>query len=125
MKKIIRIIIVIIILALAYGAWVFLGPATAFNEKTKYFFIYSGKANKESVLRSLKENNIIKNEWAFDLLAKKLSYWNKIKPGRYEINNGENLISIIRKLRRGSQSPVKLIINKFRTKEGNRRSIGK
>ncbi len=38
---------------------------------------------------------------------------------------GTNLVEIIRMLRNGSQTPINLIINKFRTKEDFSRSIGR
>ncbi len=117
MKKYFRIITGIILLLLAAAAWIFLGPATSFSEDSKYFYIPSKNASKSSILQSLKENNIVSNAWAFDLLASRLSYWKKIKPGRYEIKKGDNLVGIVRRLRNGNQSPVKLVINKLRTKE--------
>lgn len=117
MRKNRRYIIGFILLLLAAAAWIFLGPATAFDEKTKYLYIHSDNSTQEAVQQSLQKDHIIKNKWAFDLLANMMSYWKKIKPGRYEIPRGDNLINIIRRLRNGNQSPVKLVINKLRTRE--------
>ncbi len=47
---------------------------------------------------------------AFRLLANFANYYGKIRPGRYDIGSGQSTLSVFRKLRNGSQTPVKLII---------------
>jgi UPF0755 protein len=117
MKKYSRFIIGTLLLLLAAGAWIFLGPATGFSENSKYLYIYTSKADKASVMESVSKEKIVSMPWAFEWLASRLSYWKKIKPGRYEIKKGDNLLGIVRKLRNGRQSAVKLVINKIRTRE--------
>ena len=46
-----------------------------------------------------------------------MDYWKNIKPGKYEIKKGSSLLTIIRMLRNGRQTPVNLVITKLRTKD--------
>jgi UPF0755 protein len=54
-----------------------------------------------------------------------LDMWSKLKPGKFEIRNGESALSIVRKLRNNQQTAVNLVINKLRTREDLARLIGK
>ena len=107
------------------AAWIFLGPATGFRENKKYLYIASAAPTKKAVLDSLQKNRILNNEAAFEFLANRLNYWTQIKPGKYEIKKGSSLLDIVRRLRNGSQSPVDLVITKFRTKEDFARMVGR
>ena len=74
---------------------------------------------------SLVDNNIITNETAFEFLANRLDYWKNIKPGKYEFSKGSSLLTIIRTLRNGRQTPVNFTINKVRTKEDLAEMVGR
>ena len=125
MKKLLSFVFIVIVIAAAAGAWIFLGSGTDFREKKKALYIRSDAATKGAVLDSLQKNGIISNETAFTWLAAKMDLWSQIKPGKYEFNRGSNLLSIIRKLRNGQQSPVNLTITKLRTKEDLARLVGR
>ena len=60
----------------------------------------------------------------FEWIAKALKYTSKIKPGKYEINNGIGYLKLLRKLKSGNQAEVRLVINKIRTKEDFAGKIG-
>ncbi|MDQ3279440.1 MAG: endolytic transglycosylase MltG [Bacteroidota bacterium] len=124
MKKVILIVLIILFLGAVVMGWIFLGPGTGFSAKTEYIYIRSDAANQEAVLDSIRANNIVSNPSAFSFLASRLNYWDRIKPGRYEIAKGSSLLSIVRKLRNGNQDPVKLTITKLRTKEDFARLTG-
>lgn len=117
MKKIILIILFLLLLAGAIAAWIVLGPGTGFNENKKALYISTKAATQKAVMDSLLTNNIISNDNAFLFLADRLDYWKNIKPGKYEIKKGSSLLSIVRMLRNGKQTPVDLTITKLRTKE--------
>jgi conserved hypothetical protein, YceG family len=117
MKKLIVIVLVLVLVACAVGAWIFLGSATGFNEPKKYLYIRTTAANQRSVLDSLEKEKLVTNLSAFKWLAGRMHYWNNIKPGRYEITKGASLLSIVRMIHNGHQSPVHLVITKLRTKE--------
>lgn len=124
MKRIIGILLAIVLVAAAVGAWIFVGPATGFASSKEVLYIRSNAATKGAVLDSLHTNKIIKNESAFSFLADRLNYWQMIKPGKYEIKKGSSLLNIVRMLRNGQQTPVNLVITKLRTKEDLARLAG-
>jgi UPF0755 protein len=117
MKKIVLIIFLVFLVGVGIAAWVFLGPGTGFSPSKETLYIRSNAATKQAVLDSLNKNNIISNNTAFNWLADRLDYWKSIKPGKYEIKKGSSLVTIIRMLRNGRQTPVNLVITKLRTKE--------
>ena len=124
MKKLVWIVLIILVVAGLAAAWVFLGAGTGFKSKTEYLYIRSDAATREAVLDSIQANDIVSNTSAFNLLADWLNYWDRIKPGRYEIRKGSSVLSIVRKLRNGNQDPVNLTITKLRTKEDFARLTG-
>lgn len=125
MKKIILILFLLLILAGAIAAWIFLGPATAFDGKTKSLYISSEAATPQAVMDSLEKNEIVSNISAFKFLAERMDYWKKIKPGRYDIDKGTSLLKLVRRLRNGQQTPLDLVITKLRTKEDLALRIGR
>ncbi len=80
-----------------------------------YFYIKTG-SNFNDVLKSLKQEKIIRNEMIFEWLAKQKNYTNKVKPGRYAFKEGMSNNDIINLLRSGEQAPVELTFNNIRTK---------
>lgn len=124
MKKFVKIVLLLVLLAGGVGAWIILGSGTGFSQAKTYLYIRTGAATKKAVMDSLEKNNIVSNLAAFNFLANRLSYWENIKPGRYEITKGSSLLSIVRTLRNGKQAEVKLVITKLRTKEDLARFTG-
>ncbi len=125
MKKVILVLFVLLLLGAGAIAWVFFGPATAFDKSKKSLYISSFAPIKKAVIDSLTKNQILKNETAFEWLANRMNYWKSIKPGKYDIKKGSSLFDIIRMLRNGKQTPVNLVITKLRTKEDLSRLVGK
>lgn len=115
MKKTITYIAVILVLLGGFVAWQLFGP-TVSSPVSKFFYIKTG-TTYEDVVKQLKSENIISNGFFFDKIAKQVKYPNNIKPGKYEIKNNSSVISLVRMLKAGTQSPVRLVINKLRTKE--------
>lgn len=124
MKRIVRLLLILLVLAAAVGGWAFLAPATGFSTDKKFLYIRTDAATRQAVLDSIAANNVVKSRWAFDFLAARLKYWSAVKPGRYEIKKGASLMSIVRMLRNGRQAPVDLVITKLRTKEDFARLTG-
>lgn len=125
MKKIILSIFLIFIVIILASGYALFAPATAFDEKSKSFVIERDKTGENEVINVLLQKEIIKNRWAFSLLADKLGIWNKIKPGKFEVKRSDNLFSIVRMLRNNRQVQVRLVINKFRTNEEFAKLIAK
>lgn len=125
MKKIILILLFIVLFAAAIGAWILLGSGTDFNQDKKALYISSKAATRKAILDSLEKNNIVSNITAFDFLATRMNYWDRIRPGKYEFKKGSSLLNIVRTLRNGSQTPVDLTITKIRTREDFARLVGR
>jgi UPF0755 protein len=125
MKNIFRILLAVIVIVIAVAAWFVFGSATSFSGKNKFLYLREGQNNKDSLLAILKRDDLVGNLKTFSFIADRLEMWNKLKPGKFEIKNGESALNIVRKLRNNQQSPVNLVINKLRTKEDLAKMIGK
>lgn len=121
-KKIFLYLFLILIAAAAFTGWKLFGP-TINSPEAKYFYISTGSTYQQ-VKESLVKNKIITGAWWFDKVAKYLHYERTIRPGKYKIDEGTNLVNLVRMLRAGKQSPVNLVINKLRTKEDLAKKIG-
>lgn len=110
-----RLIIILLLLAIAFTAWRFLGSDTGFNEDKKSFYIKTNSSFAD-VVAGLDEQHIITNTGSFELLAKILGY-KEVKPGRYVIHKGTSIFRIVRMLKSGNQTAVNFVITKLRTKE--------
>lgn len=124
LKKLLLAVSTILLIGIAVGWFLFLSPATSFDGKTTFFFIPTGSTNKAYILRSLADSSITRRTGIFDFVASKAGYWESVKPGRYQIRKGMNVIQMVRLLMSGSQSPVKMVINKIRTREEFARRTG-
>lgn len=125
MKKIIGYIFLILLLFALFFAWKFFGSATTFNESKKYLYIYTGNANQKAVMQSLNDSGFLKNPGLFEMVAGRLNVWERLRPGKYEIEKGSSLFTLARKLRNGSQTPVNLVITKLRTRKDLAALIGR
>ena len=125
MKKVLLGLAALLLLLVIIAAFLVFGGGTAFNEKSKPLYVYTGKANKQAVLQSLNEGDFLKNPSIFTMIANQLDVWDRLKPGKYEIKKGASILSIAKMLRNNQQTPVKLVINKLRTAENLAHLIGK
>lgn len=91
------------------------GPNTGSFRKDEYLYIHTG-AGYEQVKNVLEKEKFVKDIKAFDFLAKQAEYPSNVKAGKYKITKGMSNYQLIRMLRSGRQTPVKLVINKVRTK---------
>ena len=125
MKKVILILLVLIVVAGCILAWMAFGSATNFDTKSKYLYAYDSVPAKQQIQRQLQDSNYIKNLWLFNIIAGRMNVWDRLKPGRFEIEKGESLVDIARRLRNNVQAPSRLVINKLRTPNDLARLIGK
>ena len=114
-KKIISALLLIVIITAGFAAWQVFGPTVSASQ-SKYFYIKTG-AVYSGVKQSLIDEKMIGSTFFFDLVSKKLKYPAKVKAGRYLVKNGTSVLSLLRMLRSGNQTPVNLVINKLRLKE--------
>jgi UPF0755 protein len=114
-RKVILFILLIIALIFIYSLWNVFGPVIH-NPGKKFLYIKTG-SNYENVKENLVKNKILKNTFWFDKIAQYAGYPEKVKAGKYKVENGMSLYHLIKMLGTGKQVPVNLVITKLRTKE--------
>lgn len=121
MKKIVSILFFILAIVGLYLGWQVFGP-TVKPPADNYFYIKTGSRYAD-VLKELESQKIIRSPFVFNQLAKRAKY-TTVKPGRYELSKGMSNYKLVRMLKAGNQAPVKLVLNKLRTKEDLAKKIG-
>ncbi len=129
MKKKILIIIASIIV-FAGALTVFIGYRWAFSPNIKIatqssFLYIPSNSDFEDVVNILEDNGILKNKSSFIHCAQWMKYPEKIKAGKYKIQNHMNNLDLLRMLIAGNQTPVNLKFNNIRLKEQLAARIGK
>ena len=107
-KTLLRIFFAGIVVGAAVAAWgivSFKGNAVVEERE-----LYVGRdVEYETLLDSLKPS--IKHHFAFDLYAKRLALSDSYKVGHYVVEDGMNVIEIVRMLKLGLQTPVNVTMN--------------
>lgn len=89
-------------------------------------FLYIPKEAKfPEVLDSLKKNRIIDDQLSFAFLAKASGYQEEVKPGAYLIKANSTNLEVLRQLKGGHQTPIKLTFQSLRTREDVLRTIAR
>lgn len=125
MKILFRSIIAIAILVLIIGLYFAKSSATNFSDEHVFVYVNEGKDARTEVLGQIENKNLIKNQSLFTLLADKSNAWKRVSNGRFEIKKGSSLLDIVRLFRNNKQEPVKLVINKLRTRANLAGLLGK
>lgn len=124
-RKVLLFIVIILVAGIVFVGFRFFTSNTAFEEKSKYFYVRTGHVDFESVWPVIRDSNYIKNPGSFRMLADRTHLWEQLKAGRYEIKKGMSLVDIFRVFRNGKQAPVNFVITKLRTREDLAAIIGK
>lgn len=107
--------LILVLLIAATLGYYFLRPAVYKGDSDgQYLYIPTG-SHMAGLKANLNTQHYIKGG-GFELVSQILGF-SKPRPGRYKISNGMNLFRFVRMLKNGSQSPVKMVIIKERTKE--------
>lgn len=117
MKKIVLKVVIVLIGFLLIAAWLLLGSATYFDQKSRFIFVRNSGSLQAQVQNQFDTGHIIRFPWMFNMVASRSQVWDKLKNGRFEIKKGASILDIVRMFRNNTQSPVRLTINKLRTKE--------
>jgi UPF0755 protein len=132
LSKIKKIILVWFMLMLCIGGGLFLRfyqnyfRSNIANTIIKPEFIYIPTGSKyNDVLRILDKNKLLVNRTTFMWLAKELNYREHIKPGKYKILPNMSNWELINLLKKGVQTPVKLVIGKYRLNHQFRTYVAK
>lgn len=96
------------------AAYVVFAPNTGSMTEGEYVYIRTGSSYGD-VKKALKDGGFVRDLKTFDLLAQRADYPGRVKAGKYHITKGMSNFSIVRLLRSGRQTPVKLVVGKLRT----------
>lgn len=121
MKKTIKFVLLIILIVGLFAAWKAFGPSVS-APQDKFLYIKSGSSFSDMRDELVSKKIISSPKW-FDWISSAMGF-NTAKAGKYEIKNGMSLFGLIRVLKNGRQTPVKLVITKFRLKEDFARKLG-
>lgn len=121
MKKTLKIVLIILLLAGLFAAWKVFGTSVSVPQD-KFLYIKTGSSFNE-MREELVSKNIISSAMWFDWASKAMGF-NKAKAGKYEIKKGMSLFELVRMLKNGRQTPVKLTITKIRLKEDFAKKLG-
>ena len=113
--RLFKLLILALFGAALLAAWLLLGSATRF-EDDKFTLLIPSNSTFQDVVENIENNRILKYPSVFQLAAQALSYPERVKPGRYQIESGASIIDIVRMLRNGKQAPVNLVIGRWRTR---------
>lgn len=115
--KILKWLIYAVIAIFLYFAYILFAPNITPESNKKSYLCIPDSTNFVGVTNLLNESAAITNMSAFKQVAALFNYGDKIKPGRYELRKGMNNFQLVRILRSGRQTPVRLTFNNIRTKE--------
>lgn len=99
-----------------YGYQILFADNVLLDKPAKVLYIPKG-ADFKTVVDSLEKGEYLHDRLSFMFLSKLLKYRENVKPGRYEIQTNTNNFELIKMLRNGRQTPLKLTFNNLRTKE--------
>ena len=83
------------------------------EKESRYLYIPS-EATFEDVQRIIYDEGFVNEAISFGMLSKFMKYDKLVKPGKYLIKKNSNNLDVIRKLRAGDQSPVRITFNNAR-----------
>lgn len=121
-RKILLLLVLLIVLIGGFAAYKIIGPAT--RKPADGFLYISTGSDMNDVKRLLVEQKVLGGTGWFSFVARTVGY-KKVKPGKYAVPSGASLLTLVRKLNNGQQSPVNFVITKIRTKESLAGRIGK
>jgi UPF0755 protein len=91
-------------------------PNVSVRKEPTYLYIPTN-STFEDVVDIVKKQDLVRNEKSFIWTAKELKYDGAVKPGKYLLQPGMSNKDLIRLLKSGRQTPVKLVFNNIRIKQ--------
>ncbi|MDN5289325.1 MAG: aminodeoxychorismate lyase [Mucilaginibacter sp.] len=116
-KFIIALVLVIIVLLGFTGVNYYLkyfGPNV--TAKQEYLYIHTD-ATYADVLKTIQQQDIVKDTVTFNWAATNMNYVKRVKPGKYRLHEGMSNRKLINMLASGTQEPVQLEFHGLRQKE--------
>ncbi|MFN0049395.1 MAG: endolytic transglycosylase MltG [Cytophagales bacterium] len=98
-----------------YGYQILFADNVLLDKPNKSLFIPKG-ADFKQVVDSLEKGDFLHDRLSFMFLSKLLDYRQNVKPGKYDFETNTSNFTLIKKLKNGRQTPLKLTFNNVRTK---------
>lgn len=114
--KLLKWIVYAILAAFIYLVYILFAPNILQRSNEKAYLCIPDSSSFNDVTKILDKDAQVLNMTAFKQVAGLLHYGEKIRSGRYELKKGMNNFQLIRILRSGRQTPVRLTFNNIRTK---------
>lgn len=121
-KKNIYLVLIISVSVIAistsfYFYQVFFSPNVLIDSDTSYTLKIKSNSTFKTVSDQLYNDRVINDMLSFSFVSKVLDYQGSIKPGLYVIKPKQTNLQLVRQLRSGNQSPIRVTFNNVRTKE--------
>ncbi len=110
------IILILFLLFCSSFYYIFFAPNILINKADQRFNI-KPSFDFNYIVKSMKEKQILKNEFTFRIVSKLFRYGKKIYSGSYYLNSNMNNFQIIRMLRSGLQKPLKIVLYDIKNKQ--------
>lgn len=124
--KALKIVFILLLIVVSIAAWIgydaFMRPSV--TDKQEYLYVKTDDTF-EDVLRTLTEQQIVKNPTYFQYVAQAMEYPVNVKPGRYKLTKGMSNRHLIGNLRGGYQEAVKFRFENIRLQENFAALLGK
>lgn len=95
----------------------FYSPNALTEKEEPHMLMIPSNATFQTVVDSLHGTGVINDLISFSFVSKVLNYQESVKPGLYTIPPKTNNLNLVRLLRSGNQTPVRITFNNVRTKE--------
>jgi len=117
LKKVLSWVGFVVLALFLYVAYILFFPNIFLRTEEKAYLCIPDSSTYNDVQILLEKDAKIINMSAFKQVASLLHYGTKIRSGRYELKKGMTNFQLVRILRSGRQTPVRLTFNNIRTKE--------
>ncbi|SFB59424.1 endolytic transglycosylase MltG [Algoriphagus aquimarinus] len=100
-----------------YFYQIFFSPNALIDSNQNYMLKIGSNDTYKTVANRLYDDHVVNDLVSFSFIAKVLGYQDNVKPGLYTVAPKMTNLELIRVLRSGKQSPIRVTFNNVRTKE--------
>jgi UPF0755 protein len=100
-----------------YFYQIFFSPNVLIESEQNYMLKIGSNDTFKTVSNKLYDNHVVNDLVSFGFLAKVMDYQENVKPGLYTIEPKMTNLELVRLLRSGRQTPIRVTFNNVRTKE--------
>ncbi|WP_339700831.1 endolytic transglycosylase MltG [Algoriphagus aquimarinus] len=100
-----------------YFYQIFFSPNALIDSNQNYMLKIGSNDTYKTVANRLYDDHVVNDLVSFSFLAKIIGYQENVKPGLYTVAPKMTNLELIRVLRSGKQSPIRVTFNNVRTKE--------